>query len=115
MTSLHLQVMGNKLKENISSLPAAAAGVPSTSTNVPNVPRGPTDKSQVPFHEWPTTYTAEEWTNTGTQAVRLFYPTYAEMKDFNAYIKNIEAQGAHKDSGICKVCVFILSYKVSNI
>lgn len=45
----------------------------------------------------------EEWTNTGTQEIMVFYPTLEEMKDFSAYIQKCENEGAAKASGICKV------------
>ncbi|KAJ1374257.1 hypothetical protein KIN20_036908 [Parelaphostrongylus tenuis] len=35
--------------------------------------------------------------------VFTFYPTLEEFKDFKAYIQKIEAVGAHRRSGICKV------------
>ncbi|EPB71090.1 JmjC domain protein [Ancylostoma ceylanicum] len=35
--------------------------------------------------------------------VFTFYPTYDEFKDFKSYIQKIEAVGAHRRSGICKI------------
>lgn len=45
----------------------------------------------------------EEWRNTGTRDVMVFYPTEEEFKDFPAYIAKCERAGAHMASGICKV------------
>ncbi|KAI6194421.1 [histone H3]-trimethyl-L-lysine(9) demethylase [Aphelenchoides besseyi] len=47
--------------------------------------------------------TSEEWVNTGTQAVKVFYPTLAEMQNFSAYIAKCENEGACTASGICKI------------
>lgn len=35
--------------------------------------------------------------------VFTFYPSLEEFKDFKGYVQKIEAVGAHRRSGICKV------------
>jgi hypothetical protein len=50
----------------------------------------------------------EEWINTGSRDIMIFYPSMQEMVDFSAYIKKCEDNGAVKASGICKVSVFRL-------
>ena len=39
---------------------------------------------------------------SGVPKIMTFRPTMEEFKDFNAYIKIIEAQGGHL-AGVCKV------------
>lgn len=39
--------------------------------------------------------------------IQTLRPTFEEFKDFNKYIKDIEAKGAHK-AGICKVRDFVI-------
>jgi hypothetical protein len=45
----------------------------------------------------------EEWVNTGTKEIMVFYPTIDEMKDFSAYVEKCEDNGAVQASGICKI------------
>jgi hypothetical protein len=62
----------------------------------------------------------EEWTNTGTQPIMIFYPTMEEISNFSELIKQIEKKGAHLSSGIAKVyifcsrslCIMIIMHKI---
>ncbi|KAI1727721.1 jmjN domain-containing protein [Ditylenchus destructor] len=45
----------------------------------------------------------QEWVNTGTKDIMVFHPTMEEFQDFSGLIRKIEEQGAHLESGICKI------------
>ncbi|CAD5214411.1 unnamed protein product [Bursaphelenchus xylophilus] len=79
--------------------------IPTSPHQEPIVDNSSSDESKdgVKFHEKETVFQNEPWINTGTQAIKVYRPTYEEMADFEAYIRKIEMDGAHKASGVCKV------------
>jgi hypothetical protein len=69
-----------------------------------DIPTPSTSEPKLIPHEYKPLYGPNQKLNQkGTREIPVLYPSFKDMKDFPAYIDQIEKKGIHLESGIAKV------------